>query len=251
MGFNPKTLEKVQFSEKFGCPPNEQAEKLLKLANELKLNVAGICFHIGIGCIDYNIYTTAIQEAARFFEFGKSLGFKMNTLDIGGGFSGKAEKAAENIEAAEIINSALDKYFPDPSVRVISEPGQFISEQSCVLAVNIHSKKIAENADGELVHHYYVTDGIYQSFSMAHSHNWPVFPKPMNPPKNAKTHLSTIWGRACDASDVIAKNIQFPEINIGDWIIFENFGAYRGVVSCGFNGFVNHPMVGFISKNDW
>lgn len=53
------------------------------------------------------------------------------------------------------------------------------------------------------------------------------------------------------ATDVIAKNIQFPEINIGDWITFENFGAYRAVVSCGFNGFVNHPVVGFISKKDW
>lgn len=52
LSFNPKTLEKVQFSEKFGCPPNEEAEELLKLAKELGLNVAGICFHIGIGCID-------------------------------------------------------------------------------------------------------------------------------------------------------------------------------------------------------
>lgn len=198
MSFNPKTLEKVQFSEKFGCPPDVLAENLLQLAKELELNVTGICFHIGIGCIDYNIYTTAIEEAARFFEIGKRLGFNMTTLDIGGGFSGKAEKEAENIEAASIINRALDKFFPDPSVRLLSEPGQFIAEQSCLLAVNVHSKKIAANVDGQLVHHYYVTDGIYQSFAMAYTHNWPAFPKPMSTPANSKTHLSTIWGRACD-----------------------------------------------------
>lgn len=90
----------------------------------------------------------------------------MDTLDIGGGFSGKAEKEAENYEASQIINSALNEYFPDENVQIISEPGQFLAEQSCLLATNIHSKKVTVNDAGENVYHYYATDGIYQSFNM-------------------------------------------------------------------------------------
>lgn len=90
LSFNPKTTNKIGFGEKFGCAPGEHSEYLLRKAKELNLNIKGIAFHIGVGCLEYEeIFATAIKDSAAAFEYGNSIGMKMNLLDIGGGFPGR------------------------------------------------------------------------------------------------------------------------------------------------------------------
>lgn len=48
-----------------------------------------ISFHVGSGCRDPNAYSKAIKEAKKVFQCGEDLGFNMNIVDIGGGFSGE------------------------------------------------------------------------------------------------------------------------------------------------------------------
>lgn len=43
------------------------------------------------------------------------------------------------LQIAEVINEALDDYFPDPNVHIISEPGRFYVSSAYTLACNIHS----------------------------------------------------------------------------------------------------------------
>lgn len=70
--------------------PGKHSEFLLHRAKELGLNIKGIAFHIGVGCLDYDVFERAIRNSAAAFDYGKSLGFKnMNFLDIGGGFPGR------------------------------------------------------------------------------------------------------------------------------------------------------------------
>lgn len=90
MRFDPKSTNKIGFGEKFGCLPGKHSEFLLRRAKELGLDIKGIAFHIGIGCLEYEVYEKAIRDSAAAFDYGKSLGFKnMNFLDIGGGFPGR------------------------------------------------------------------------------------------------------------------------------------------------------------------
>jgi len=80
-----------------------------------------------------------------------------------------------------VVNSALDKYFPDPElVRVIAEPGRFYVASAFILATNIHSKREVPN--GKDVSHimYYINDGVYGSFnSLLYDHS-KVTPIPLN-----------------------------------------------------------------------
>lgn len=78
----------MSFGVKFGCLPGEKSEFLLRKAHELGLNVCGTAFHIGQGCLDYDIFGEAIRISAESFGYGQSLGHKMDLLDIGGGFPG-------------------------------------------------------------------------------------------------------------------------------------------------------------------
>lgn len=87
--FDPKSTNKIGFGEKFGCMPGEKSEFLLRKAKELQLNIKGVAFHIGVGCLQYEIFEKAIRDSSEAFRYGNSLGLNMNLLDIGGGFPGR------------------------------------------------------------------------------------------------------------------------------------------------------------------
>lgn len=69
--------------------PGESSQFLLRKAKELGLNVKGVAFHIGVGCLEYEIFAKAIKDSSEAFKYGNSLGLKMDLLDIGGGFPGR------------------------------------------------------------------------------------------------------------------------------------------------------------------
>lgn len=133
---------------------------------------------------------------------------------------------------------------------MISEPGTFFCEKSFTLVANVHSKNVKIDDNGEEVYHYYITDGIYQSFNMNSTHGVPVEAKTL---KNNERQLrnSIVWGRACDPHDIVMKNVLLPELQCGDWLIFEDSGAYRITTSTLFNGFPNHPVYAFIEREMW
>ena len=49
-------------------------------------------------------------------------------------------------------------------------------------------------------------------------------------------YQSVIWGPSCDSADRIM-DVSMPELNVGDWILVDNIGAYSLVLATGFNGF--------------
>ena len=50
-------------------------------------------------------------------------------------------------------------------------------------------------------------------------------------------YATTLWGPTCDSIDKITDATVLPELDIGDWLVFENMGAYTIAGSCRFNGF--------------
>ncbi|KAJ1496714.1 hypothetical protein HMI54_005265 [Coelomomyces lativittatus] len=50
-------------------------------------------------------------------------------------------------------------------------------------------------------------------------------------------HTCSVWGPTCDSMDVISKDCQLPELQIGDWFYFPDMGAYTIAAATTFNGF--------------
>lgn len=50
-------------------------------------------------------------------------------------------------------------------------------------------------------------------------------------------YTSTIFGPTCDSIDVISRSVLLPKLKIGDWLYFENMGAYTSAAASTFNGF--------------
>lgn len=246
---------KVQcpLGNKFGCETANEAPTLIKLARDEGMNLIGVSFHVGSGCKEPPVFRRAIKIAHDLFEYAKELGFNCNFLDIGGGFPGEKEMGGIFEEIAEIVNKAIEEYFPDPNMKIIAEPGRFFVASAYTLACNIHSKKVLLNPKGEVDHvMYFITDGVYGSFNCVlydHQVVHPVILK--TPDKNAKYTLSTVWGPSCDALDIVLENILLPEMEIGEWMFFENMGAYTLPIACPFNGFALPTVKHFVSKIMW
>jgi ornithine decarboxylase len=51
-----------------------------------------------------------------------------------------------------------------------------------------------------------------------------------------KKALGTIWGPTCDGLDQVTGPLMLPEMDIGEWFVFQNMGAYTLPVASTFNG---------------
>jgi ornithine decarboxylase len=74
--------------------------------------------------------------------------------------------------------------------------------------------------------------------------------EPPQRPKQPPTYMASIWGPTCDGLDCIAKDIQLPVLDIGQWIYFPNMGAYTSAAGSHFNGFAPPEKIYFDSKEE-
>ncbi|XP_053310754.1 antizyme inhibitor 2 [Spea bombifrons] len=237
----------ARLSVKFGAPL-KTCRRLLEMAKNLGVDVIGVSFHVGSGCSDPQAYVQSIADARLVFEMASEFGFIMKLLDIGGGFPGTEDSKIRFEEIAAVINPALDLYFPeDSSVEIIAEPGRYYVASAFSLAVNIIAKKEvhleqsgSDNEENSLNKSimYYVNDGVYGSFNCIffdHAHPTPILYKKPSP--DQPVFSSSLWGPTCDGLDRIAEHVELPELHVGDWLLFDNMGAYTVAASSNFNGF--------------
>ncbi|KAK1746223.1 ornithine decarboxylase [Skeletonema marinoi] len=56
-------------------------------------------------------------------------------------------------------------------------------------------------------------------------------------PHDENLYSSTVFGPTCDSMDVLSRGVLLPKMNIGDWMYFQNMGAYTSAAASTFNGF--------------
>jgi len=249
-----------QFNKKFGLYPlKDNLEKWFDKFDTLKnSNLVGVSFHVGSGCSSSDSYRLAIEEARKCFDFGRSRGYKMRILDIGGGFIQKEPLISQ---VSETVNKALHDNFKSINPMVIAEPGRFLVSNIADLYVKVTGKK-TENG----VIKYYVNNSVYGDFNSKMfdyaTFEFDIIKKRTNnfiskgetgawfDNSNDKHHSknSTIFGSTCDSIDVIVENVQVPELEIGDYLKFRDMGAYTMAASSTFNG-IPKPYLYFLGKD--
>ncbi|KAJ9460418.1 Ornithine decarboxylase [Diplonema papillatum] len=231
------------FSSKFGAQLHI-VPSLLDTCIELGMNLIGVSFHVGSGCGDVEAFVKAAEDAHRVFCMAAERGIHMNLLDIGGGFPGDKTTCPTFPDIAQRLAPVLDELFP-ADVQIIAEPGRYFACASHTLATNIFAKREVQfkEDDGEVATEmqYYVNEGVYQSFNCLFFDHALVDARPLfaNPADEsaATERCTTIFGPTCDGLDCIAKRISFPEMKLGDWMVFHDFGAYTIAAASSFNGF--------------
>ncbi|KAK5647355.1 hypothetical protein RI129_002247 [Pyrocoelia pectoralis] len=221
----------VKYGSKFGCDVETEAATLIHLARALDVDLVGVSFHVGSECEDLEAFDKAIKLAHTVFQLAKLQGYSFSILDIGGGFPGNNNELFKKI--ARQINDALDYYFPNESVQVIAEPGCFFVNSSSILACNVLSKKFGVNSKWI----YYINDGLFGSFNRDYFFNVPITVYPLKKYPKSEVYSSTIFGVTCASDDKLCSDVSLPVLEIGDWLLFDNKGAYCLSSCTSFNGF--------------
>jgi ornithine decarboxylase len=220
-----------------------------------------LSFHVGSGCFDAQAFPDAVVLARKAFDEAERLGMKLRLLDIGGGFpghyipkagngaSGNGTKPVVFEEIAALLRPTIANLFPN--VRVIAEPGRFFVSAAFTLTCMVTSRRaVCQSVGSQLDRRgdaleeqkpsfmYYMNDGVYGSFNCIifdHAQPMPevltlngqyVFEDSDSALSQLPQFQYSMWGPTCDSIDCIIKQDALPELQVGDWVMFRNMGAY-------------------------
>ncbi|XP_069079511.1 antizyme inhibitor 2-like isoform X3 [Pleurodeles waltl] len=243
-------------SSKFGAPL-EACRHILEEARQLGITVVGVSFHVGSRSKNLASFTQAIADAHTVFQTGIELGHHMQVLDIGGGFPGIEDAQPSFEEMGAVVTSELCKHFPEGcGVEIIAEPGRFYVTSAFTAALNVIAKKtIVENWSKHPIRKkimYYLNDGIFGSFNFLLFEENHLKPLIIHKACLAQSlYPSTLWGQTLDGNDKIMDDVALPELQVGDWLVFRNIGAYSVTTTTLFNAFTAMPIYFLLHKDTW
>jgi len=149
-----------QFSMKFGADI-PTAYKLIKVANNLNLDLVGVSFHCGSGQMNPETFSDSIMNARHLFDYAReNYDFKMHFLDVGGGYPGDSNGSELFNSISKEINRALEVYFPqryfdelngtgEKKLKVIAEPGRYYACSAFTLCTNVIAKRVMTSTEDQ------------------------------------------------------------------------------------------------------
>jgi len=214
--------------DKFGVEPHE-ALPLLRQARELGLDPAGLTFHVGSQCRNPDSWRKAIERCASVWREAQAAGIELTVLSLGGGIPAQHGKPTPSIsDVGNAIQRALRQTGLDRGVRLIIEPGRGIAAEAAVMVTTVIAK--AKRSGAEWV---YVDAGVFNGLMETIC----GFSYELSTTSNRALRTITLAGPSCDSVDVMFRDIELPEVEIGDRVFIHHAGAYTTVYASSFNGF--------------
>lgn len=215
------------FSSKFGAPITWVADILYALRHYGQRH-AGWSFHVGSGCQTPQQYRQALELCAT----GAAMsGATTSIVDIGGGFV--PDGPSFSLTAA-VIRGATG-LFP-PTTQWIGEPGRFFAAPAAAVEIDVIGRK--PFADGRPGWRYTVGESTYGLFSNIPFDGFhPAFTLLAPDAATRPITRASVFGRTCDSADCLDREVDLPELRVGDRLRVEDMGAYTFVSGTEFNGF--------------
>lgn len=219
----------IDFSSKFGAN-FEEAVDLLQKCRPVSRSL-GISFHVGTQTKDAEAYARAIGHVANVI---RAAGVAVDTINVGGGFPVAYDGDNQVCTVADCvyaIEQALEAH--DLShVDLLAEPGRVLVAKGGKLVARVELRK------GDTL---YINDGVYGGLFDAAKWlqtRFPVSAITCDRPFDGRMQGFRLMGPTCDSIDTLDGAFILPaDIGMGDWIVFENCGAYSQAMRSDFNGF--------------
>jgi ornithine decarboxylase len=219
----------IDFSSKFGASRAEAVE-LLKQCRPVA-NALGVSFHVGTQTTEAVRYAYAIAYAADVIA---ESGVKIDALNVGGGFPvpyADGVAVCSIADCVDVIKAALeDAGLSD--IPLMAEPGRILVAQGVKLVTRVELRK------NDLL---YINDGIYGGLFDACEWlglRYPVKAFSCDRAFDQGDVAFRLAGPTCDSLDMMQGPFMLPnDIGMGDWVVFDNTGAYSVALRSNFNGF--------------
>jgi len=210
-----------------------------------RLRFRGYHFHLGTAIRDPRDYSRALERLCPLFRRSRAAGFRVEVLDIGGGFASPTTREMTTREFllyqglerlpsgpdfqnspaiedfAKEIAACLARSFPAGELpEWVSEPGRCIASPSQFLLLTVHQVKSRPG-----VRKWLITDGGLGTVSLPTFYEYhEVFLA--DDVRQPRTEKVTIIGPVCFASDIVYRNIWMPAVQPGQVIAVMDSGAY-------------------------
>merc|ERR1712070_1232590 len=103
-----------------------------------------------------------------------------------------------------------------------AEPGRYIAESCAYIASQVYGKKEISSTE----RHYYINNGLYQSYSVRAWDEDYILDPIIKANSNRNKFKTTWWGQTFCDNDWVRKDVMEPEFNIGEWVVTKDPGPY-------------------------
>jgi diaminopimelate decarboxylase len=208
---------------KFGIS-YELAPDLLKHANALpNIEIFGLGCHIGSQLNEIDVYETALDKLLQLMKDCPDHPYTFINLGGGFGITYQHEEAMNLTALCEMLNRRFDTL----NLKLILEPGRFISAQSGLLLTRVEYIKSQEGKHFAIVDagmNDLIRPALYQAW-----HN--IEPVIL---RKGPTTIYDVVGPVCESSDFLGL-VRLLNIQPGDLLAIKDAGAYGFSMSSNYN----------------
>lgn len=214
-------------SKKFGVEIDD-AKELIIYAKDKGLDPIGITFHVGSQCTNVYNWNSALDKARELWDNVGNSGIRLKMLNIGGGYPIRYTKNVVDIETIERrVSEILHRKFPE-DIEIFIEPGRAVVGDSGIFVATVIGK--AARADENWL---YLDVGVFNG--LMESVGGIKYTYIVESKKRQKKWV--IAGPSCDSFDVMEREVELPEPEVGDRLLILSSGAYTTSYASTFNGF--------------
>ena len=222
------TLDKISTgkkSDKFGISFKILPEVCQVISEKKFINLVGISCHIGSQIQDLNIYEKVFLKMKEATKITENLGMIVKNLNLGGGFPSVYQKE-KNIDFSKLSN-LLNKIFMDSNFKISFEPGRSLVATSGLLVTKILTSKVNDSRN------FLIVDAGMQTFLRPALYN--SFHNIISLNQEGSLKKYTVGGPICESSDILAKDIELPSQQSGNFLAICDVGAYGSVMASNYN----------------
>jgi ornithine decarboxylase len=202
---------------KFGVPQSEAA-LLLEQARDAGLQPYGLTFHVGSQCLRPESWLDAIAICSRVWREAQDRGIALRLLNLGGGLPARyTEDVPSAARIGELASwAALQAFGPD--IEYAFEPGRSLVADAGTLVTSVIG-----NAERNGKRWVYVDQSIYAGL-LEVTGGWSYTIR--TPRDHSPKRVVTLAGPSCDSTDILAQDIELPDLEVGDRLELLTAGAY-------------------------
>ncbi len=214
---------------KFGIIEDDLDLVLDKLPSHKNVQLIGIHFHIGSQIIKFEPFEQLCKKANQLNEYIENKGFKLEVINVGGGFGINYEKPNQdsvpdfehffetfsrhiNLKKHQTLHFELGR-------SIVGQCGSLISRVLYTKTGRVKNFAIIDAGMTELLR-----PALYQAIHNIDS---------LTSKETSKKY--DVVGPICESSDTFRKDIDLPELSRGDLIAIRSCGAYGEVMQNEYN----------------
>ena len=201
------------------------------------LEVEGLHFHLGSPIFELEPYSEAIDYVLRFAaDMRDKYGLDLKRFSPGGGFAigYVADTLPPSISAyakeiATAVRSGCDRYgLDEPELTV--EPGRAIVGRAGVAVYTVGGIKTIPG-----VRTYVSVDGGMGDNIRPALYDSEYAVVPVDRPAAPRDVIVTVAGKYCESGDVLARDVELPELETGELLALPASGAYCLMMASNYN----------------